>query len=128
MKSANNSRQRSSPPVLLPLATIRGLKTQFYPAANKVNKVNKEPQFVKVACDDTNLGGKRFSTDWLVNKRKYRVSSVNNNYVCETMIFPYVRVNSTDPRFIALAADHEYRESIAKQGQYLEEYLTDESN
>jgi len=68
-------------------------------------------------------GAKQYATDWLVGNAKYRVSSVNSEFVCETMVFRFVNTTDDDPSYFDLWADHTFRSTEPEHRNFLASFL-----
>jgi len=71
------------------------------------------------APDGPNRGA-RFATDWTVGDRQYRVSSIDNHYTTETMLF---RIEEDGVNYFELWADREFYTNPSQHGKFLAEYL-----
>ena len=71
------------------------------------------------APDGPNRGA-RFATDWTFGEERFRVSSVDNSYTTETMIF---RIEEDGVNYFDLWADREYRTNPSQHAKFLQEFL-----
>ena len=71
------------------------------------------------APDGPNRGA-RFATDWTVGEERFRVSSIDNHYTTETMLF---RIEEDGINYFELWADREFYTNPSQHAKFLGEYL-----
>jgi len=71
------------------------------------------------APDGPNRGA-RYATDWTVGEERFRVSSVDNHYTTETMLF---RIEEDGINYFELWADREFYTNPSQHAKFLGEYL-----
>ena len=71
------------------------------------------------APDGPNRGA-RYATDWTVGEERFRVSSVDNHYTTETMLF---RIEGGEVSYFDLWADREFYTNPSQHAKFLGEYL-----
>ena len=71
------------------------------------------------APDGPNRGA-RYATDWTVGEERFRVSSIDNHYTTETMLF---RIEEDGINYFELWADREFYTNPSQHAKFLGEYL-----
>ena len=71
------------------------------------------------APDGPNRGA-RYATDWTVGEERFRVSSIENHYTTETMLF---RIEGGEASYFDLWADREFYTNPSQHAKFLGEYL-----
>ena len=81
-------------------------------------------KFDRVEADDKAPDGPhrgaRYATDWTVGEERFRVSSVDNNYTTETMIF---RIEEDGVNYFDLWAEREFYSNPSQHAKFLQDYL-----
>ena len=72
------------------------------------------------APDGPNRGA-RFATDWTFGEERFRVSSVDNHYTTETMIFPIKENGEVD--YGEVWVDREFYSNPSQHAKFLQEFL-----
>ncbi len=84
-------------------------------------------KFDRVEADDKAPDGPRrgarYATDWTVGDRQYRVSSIDNHYTTETMLFRIETDEVGETRYFDLCEDREFRSNASQHAKFLQEFL-----
>ena len=72
------------------------------------------------APDGPNRGA-RFATDWTFGEERFRVSSIDNHYTTETMIFPIKENGEVD--YGEVWVDREFRTNASQHAKFFQEFL-----